>query len=755
MNQPRHKTRNPFFVSMRWRFILPLAMIVTIIAMVGAYILANQMASSFEVSEDNLLIQSSQAVANRSVSIYERQRAEAQRVAFTQGIAEDIIVNNVTSLQDTLETLARTADLDSIIVTDPAGLEVVGVLRVQNVTPVDYSFSQGSDLRSEAIVQAVIDDDEIGVTGLIQTPQGLITYVAVPIINDGSFAGVALVGQRLSTLVQNLRASAVAQLTIYNESGSAYYTSLDLDTETLEDLALPAETVTQTLNSVNPVSAVNTLANTRYRVLYTPFNFGENTLGVMATLVPDNVPFASSLGRQLSAIFASVLAGVVVFLTFVVVDRYANRLDKVTETASSLSIGMRDARTGLKASDEIGAVGAALDRFASVSQHREDQLRTQLWRQRRERNYMVAVFESLPEGVLVQDKEGEVVMMNDVARDMLQKQNGFYGDIASLGARLPQILGRELASGIYALGEPQNLEQNGQMLSAQAAAIMTHNQQRIGTVILLRDITTEVQQEQARDALLSQLSVDIQQPLADLAQTGAQKPYSDIQDFAREISRTSASLQKMIVDMRELTKYSPEQSRNMQRPLLAETLIYAVANDWRQIAQAANLDLQVFIEKTGHYILGDESRLRLAIGNIVDNAIKYTPENGIVTLEIKTAEDGMLHMRVRDNGVGISDDDLKYTFMPFYRGTPLQADGTIIRVPGMGQGLPIARQIIRAHGGLMKVKSRFGVGSAIYFALPITSGASYTLPLLIDADMEGETMKLPDNVDIDAIWKRK
>ena len=755
MNQPRNRPRKPLFISMRWRFILPLAMVVTIIAMIGAYILASRMANNFEVSEDNVLIQSSQAVANRSVTLYERQRSEAQRVAFTQGIAENIIRNNVTALHETLETLARTANLDSIIVTDPAGLEVAGVLRVQNSNPIDYSISTQFDLQSEPIVQSVILDDVIGATGFVQTPQGLLTYVAVPIVNDGSFAGVALVGQRLSTLIQNLRASAVAHLTIYNQEGLAYFTSLNLDTQTLENLSIPSDTISQTLASNSPVSTTNTFGATRYRALYTPFEFGENTLGVIATLVPDNVPFASSLGRQLSAIFAAVLAGSVVLLTFIVLDRYASRLDKVTKTATSLSAGMRDARTNLRASDEIGAVGAALDKFAWITQRREDQLRTQLWRQRRERNYMIAVFESLPEGVIVQDRDGEVVMMNDNARHLLSNQQAFQDDIAELNKRLPQILGRELASGIYALGKPQNLQQNGQMLSAQAAAIMTHNHQRIGTVMLLRDITEEVQKEQARDALLSQFSEDIQQPLSTMAQSTAKNPNSDIREFAREISRTSATLQKMIVDMRELTKYTPEQSQNMQRPLLAETLLYAVANDWRQIAQAATIDLRVLVEKTGHYILGDESRLRLAIGNIVDNAIKYTPENGIVTIEIKTEEDSMLHMRVRDNGVGISEHDIKHVFMPFYRGTPMMADGTIIHVPGMGQGLPIARQIIRAHGGIMKVKSRSDVGSAIYFALPITSGASYTLPLLNTADMEGETMKLPADVDIDAIWKRK
>ncbi len=752
MTQARSRTRKPIFISMRWRFILPLAIIITIVAMIGAYILASRMASNFEVSEDNVLIQSSQAVANRAVSLYDRQRSEAQRVAFTRRVAENIILNDVTALHDSLESLARTADLDSIIVTDPAGLEVAGVLRVNNSDPIDYSVSTQFDLSDDALVREVLDTDSVGSTGFIQTPQGLMLFVAVPIVNDGSFAGVALVGQRLATITENLRASAVAHLTIYDASGSAYYTSLDLDTGTLENLVVSPDTINTTLASSMPVTDSVTIAGTPYRRLYMPFTYGNNTPGVISTIVPDNVPFASAIGRQLSALFAAIMAGIVVFITFVVVDRYAARLDKIRRTARALSAGKRNARTGMKASDEIGAVGAELDRFAAVSHYREDRLRTELWRQRRERNYMIAVFEAIPEGVVVQDRDGEVVMMNDSARQLLPgSRESIQQEIVKLGRGLPETSGRELAPGIYALGNPQNLQNDGRMISAQAAAILTRSRQRIGTVMLLRDITNEIQKEQQRDVLLSQLSADIQQPLAELAQSQAAKSSASV----REISKYAASLQRMIVDMRELTRYSPEHSRNMQRPLLTETLIYAVANDWRQIAQAAGHDLQVMIEENGHYVLGDESRLRLAIGNLIDNAIKYTPRGGTVTLEIKTIVDGMLHMRVRDNGVGISKDDLKGVFMPFYRGTPMLPDSSVIHVPGMGQGLPVARQIIRAHGGLLKVKSRPGVGSAIYFALPVTSGASYTLPLLESADMDGETMRLPVDVNLDAIWHRK
>jgi signal transduction histidine kinase len=219
-----------------------------------------------------------------------------------------------------------------------------------------------------------------------------------------------------------------------------------------------------------------------------------------------------------------------------------------------------------------------------------------------------------------------------------------------------------------------------------------------------------------------------------------------ISRFAREMARNAIALQKLVVEMRDLsTDLTMRPLSRTQRQLPLETLIWAVANEWRQVAQAENLRLDVQIEKPGLYVLGDERRLRWAIGNIVDNAIKYTPSGGALSLEIKDEEDGMARLRIRDNGVGIQPDELAHVFTRFYRGTPTTADGDVIHVPGTGQGLSVARQIIEAHGGRIHLKSAQGVGTAVYFTLPLTSPVSIELPYL-NTDMEGETVRLDTTI---------
>lgn len=754
--QSRRRIRKPRFVSLRWRMTFPLAVVIMLVAMIGAYMLASRLAGGFSISEDNMLLQSSQSTANRTVEEYARLRSEALRVAFTVGIGEAMQTQEVDdTLYQSLETLARTAELDSIIVTDIVGVEIAGVLRVHNSDPVDYAISTRTDLTSTAPIRAYLDDDQIGASGLIQTTQGMLIYVSVPVELNDDFVGLALVGQLLPTIADNINPTGVSELTFYNARGNVLHTTVELDTETLDALNTSPSIIRQTLEAGQPLQASLDVADTPYRMLYTPFVFGDSTLGVMGIMLGDNVPFATEIGRQMAALFAATLAGATVIGVYIGLARMTGRMEKITRTAQALAGGLHDSRTGLKAFDEIGAIGQALDTYAAVTKQREDNFHSMLRRQRRELNYLMAVLEALPDGVLVQDDSGRVVLMNDHARRLLGEQPDFQHPLLQLEERVTQVLGTALAPGIYALGDPQQIAHHGKMLSAQAAAVLAMDKQRIGTVILVHDITSEVKQEQKRDQLLTQLSDDIQQPLASLAQSSVRDSERMVNEFAREISRHAAALQKMIVDMRELTRYNPDAVQHKQRPLRAETLMLAVSNDWRQIAQAANLDLRLIVEKRGVFILGDESRLRWAIGNIVDNSIKYTPAGGVLTLEIREELDGMLHMRVRDNGVGISEQDLENIFVPFYRGTPIDRNGQVIRVPGMGQGLTLARQVIQAHGGAMKVKTRLSVGTAVYFALPVTSGDSYVLPLLDELGMEGETMLIPEDVEIDNLWRKK
>jgi len=107
----------------------------------------------------------------------------------------------------------------------------------------------------------------------------------------------------------------------------------------------------------------------------------------------------------------------------------------------------------------------------------------------------------------------------------------------------------------------------------------------------------------------------------------------------------------------------------------------------------------------------DRDQVYRAATILLDNAVKYTPEGGVVAVNVGR-EDGRVHLKVSDTGVGIPAEDLPRVFERFYRADPARSEG------GAGLGLSIARQIVRAHGGEIEAKSKPGKGSTFVLRIP-------------------------------------
>jgi two-component system, OmpR family, phosphate regulon sensor histidine kinase PhoR len=748
------------FISLRWRFLLPLFLVLMVATMIGAYWLGNNLNVNMDDAQVRLLLQNSRAVATRTAALYEQNRLEAQRIAYTSGVREAIQQRVPTDLQTTLESSARLANLDNVIVTDAAGVEVLGLMRVEKAGGgVDYAVSTGTNLGDEAIIRAVQNEGYVGATELARTQEGLILYTAVPVSDARSLVGIVLIGQRLGNALEALRSGGTDDVALYGPDSTPLQTTLKTDAALASSLALPAGLFNQTLTDSHQVRVQTfKLGAQPYQAAYFPFQFGPQVLGVVGVFSPDNSLFLTGMGQQLIGLtLSAVVAAVVIGLFMVVNTVMIARLNRIKAVASALSSGSSTARTGMKSSDEVSAVGQALDQYADYVQERQDNLRASLRRQRRETEYLMSVLESMADGIVVQDMDGRVVVMNERAKALLGKSlplrnfsiyesddsspaGGVLGEI--LTTTVTDKLGAALAPGLYSMGDPKRVELGRKMLTAQAAAVTNISHERVGTVIVLRDITQDVWRERAQESLFSRVERDVQKPLADMARTG-QQPISAV---TRELSRHAVALQKLVVEMREITMPDAPGVREGQRPLLLETLVWAIANEWRQVAAAANLVLDVLIERKGLYVLGDERRLRWAIGNLVDNAVKYTQPGGKLILEIRGEDKGQAHLRIRDNGVGIAAEELPNIFTRFFRGTPVTKEGYMIRVPGMGQGLSTAKQIIEAHGGMIQIKSKVGVGTAVYFTLPLTAPVGLELSRFpVDVDMEGETMPLRED----------
>lgn len=477
-------------------------------------------------------------------------------------------------------------------------------------------------------------------------------------------------------------------------------------------------------------------------------------IGVYATTTSAPAPASSASALSADArlqfmrLMMSALAAGMVVVVFVAVSWMVGQIDRVRRVAEALAAGNADARTGMIPTNEITALGAALDRYADQVQAKHDALRQTLRRQRREVAHLTAVLEALPDGVVVQDLDGRVVLMNDTARELLGAEEGVTdAKLKYLTALSTGAVGPALAPGVYTLGDPRRVERGGKVLSAQAAIVLSMANKRVGTVIILRDVSAEVAREQERDRLMGKLATDVHAPMADLSRAVRLDGRPPLTAFSREMARHAMALQKLIVEMRELNAdFDRSRFHREQRPLSLDAFVDAVANEWRSSVHAAGLTLDVAIRQPNMYVLGDERRLRWALGNVIDNAIKYTASGGTLTLEARSERGGKARLRVVDTGVGIAADELPHVFARYYRGTPHDETGQLMQVPGTGQGLTIAREIVEAHGGMVGIKSDVGVGTTVAFTLPLTSATALPLPSRTDA--EPEPVEEDDAIDV-------
>ncbi len=700
----------PRFISLRWRLFLPTFAVVLILAMVSAYGVARSLPSGAEMSRVNVLLNNGRLISERAAAIFDRQQSEGERLAATSELQTALRDQRTDALQALLENFARRNDFDAALVTDAAGADVYGLLR-------DSTGTYSPVALAAASTQAI--------------------FSAVPVTAGDTTLGMLYVGTRASSWMDAVRGSAAAEVALY-QGGRLLTTSI------AESGVLPAAPPAQYLDgtaasSGEPFQAL-TLDDTLYLGVYTPLESGDN---VIAVYVPDNAPFAAEAGQQLIALTLATVAAGIIITVFVMSTYFLERVNRVRAVAEALAAGEFAARTGMQPTDEISALGRALDLYSEKTQQRYDKLRASLRRQRREVEYLNAVFESLPDGAIIQDLDGNITFINERAKRLIGESYNFFkrSELREITAAVTDILGPALAPGLYTLGAPTRMEYDGRVLGLQALAVMSLADRRVGTAIIVRDLTTTVQRERARAALFDRFVEDI----------GAAVESSAA--FSRELSPHAPALQKMIVEMRELLSGETPLVEPAARSMPLETLVWAVANEWRQVAQAANLTVNVEVQRSGLTVYGDERRLRWALGNVVDNAIKYTPPGGRVSIEIKGEEDGFARLRIRDTGVGISPDELPYVFTRFYRGKPVSSNGRELNVHGTGQGLSIARQIIEASGGRITLRSALGVGTAVYLTLPSDEASASTfappaavsLERFADDEPVDETFRLDEN----------
>lgn len=715
------------FISIRWRFLIPIATIILIICTVGAYLLAYGLTSHDSEASAQELTENTNRLLADFQSLSDTHQRELFRLSNTSGVQESIAAQNTIRLQELIIPNASLANIDLVIVTGVERDELIGLTRQQNENgQLAYIVSQNSDLSQLNALQSVLNGNRTYALELARLDGRLLLVSTEQVFSpNGQALGTLTIGSDIAPTLVSLTQRYELNISLYSPNGQALYAdnATYLDAETRLSIGDNDIVTTSTIND----DLIHQKASTRLSLV-------DSALGYIVLEDTIDNSTATGITQQAVSISAAALTAMILIAVYSLVARVVVRLEKVRDTAIDLAEGKKEARNHMKARDEIGEIAVALDYFADVVEHEQAVMGAYLNQHRQESSRLMSILDSIQDGILLLDAEGRPLMLNSRARQML----ALNPDMLTIDLReiISDTLGAAVMPSAAAAQATSRVAHRGHVLQTQSLAIQNQQGGTAGILVTLRDVSEEVRKEQRLEVLLDELVSDIQSPIATVAQEAAlaathQEDKSKdrkLFSFARSVARNAQALQRVIADLRDLQTFGAQDVERIQQPILVSELIWDVAAQWQEAANNANIDMTIQIPQDEYYILGDARRLGWALSNIIDNAIKYSPSGSDIVIYSEWAQDAQsAHIVIKDTGVGITAEQLPHIFKRFYRGTPIAPDGKPIQVSGTGQGLYLSKRVIEAHGGSISLESSAGSGTTVHCWLPLTANITLTI----------------------------
>jgi len=449
-------------------------------------------------------------------------------------------------------------------------------------------------------------------------------------------------------------------------------------------------------------------------LLYTavPIRVDGTLMGVARIAVPTS-QIQANVNRITATIALSALAVAFlsIWLGYYLARRTSRSIRSVTEAARRLAGGDLEQRAEALASDETRELADAFNRMATALKGMIQDLSA-------ERNKLAAVLDTMTDGVVVIRSEGQLELLNRAAEELLQ-----LAGQEAIGRRfmetvrdheLQRLVSRALETGTQQHGEVELLHRR-RHLSAVATPLLGGGPP--GVLLTLHDLTGIRQAETTRREFVSNVSHELRTPLASLKamvetlEDGALEEPQVARDFIGRIHREIDRLNGLVGDLLELSRLESGQATLRLSPLDLGPLVEEVKGQFQARAEAKGTALEAALPEGLPQVVGEPDRLRQVLVNLLDNALKFTADGGRV--KISASDKGKaVEVSVSDTGIGIPAEHLPHIFERFYKVDRSRRD------QGVGLGLAIAKHIVQAYGGEVRVESLEGQGSTFSFTVP-------------------------------------
>ena len=423
-------------------------------------------------------------------------------------------------------------------------------------------------------------------------------------------------------------------------------------------------------------------------------------------------------------IFVLILLGFILVVTLLLLENRRDniRLKQINQKVKDLIAGDYSQVLDMQGSSEITNITNNLNDLSEVIRLTQENLE-------QESKRLHSILSYMTDGVLATNRRGKITMINDMAKKQLgvQKEEVLNKSILELLKIEDEYELRDLITQIPEL-IIDSQDANGEYLSLRVRFALIRRESGFisGLVAVLHDTTEQEKEERERRLFVSNVSHELRTPLTSV------KSYLEAldegalcetvaPDFIKVSLDETNRMMRMVTDLLHLSRIDNETSHLDVELINFTAFITFILNRFDQIRgqdEDKKYELVRDYPITSVWIEIDTDKMTQVIDNILNNAIKYSPDGGKITVTMKTTDDQMI-LSISDQGLGIPKQDLPRIFDRFYR-----VDRARSRAQGgTGLGLSIAKEIIKQHNGFIWAKSEYGKGSTFTIVLPYDKDA--------------------------------
>ncbi len=404
------------------------------------------------------------------------------------------------------------------------------------------------------------------------------------------------------------------------------------------------------------------------------------------------------------ALLITILLGLILSTTII------GPIKDLTVKAKQMSQGDFNQKVDVKSNDEIGQLGITFNFLI-------DELKKTMSKLHQEKSKMETTFKYMADGVLTVDVAGNIIHANPVATEILSLKNTDEDYDSAIVKIKDNMVLTDLKLKNY--HGTDILEQSGETYNIDYAPFMNNKNEIGGVILVFKNITEQYKMDKLQKEFVANVSHELKTPITTIKSytetllDGALEEKHIAVDFLNVINSESDRMSRLVSDLLRLSRMDYEQTKWQKEKLNVNEMISQTVKKLKIQIMNKNITMNLVSIPKDMNVYFDRDGFEQILLNIAGNAVKYTPENGNVWINVLRDENNIV-ISIKDDGIGIPKDDQARVFERFYRVDKARAR----ELGGTGLGLSIAKQIAEAHDSTITVNSEINKGTEIIISVP-------------------------------------